>query len=254
MKFLVIKTLLSLSLPISYSLFVMGAGFLLSKKYPRVGKTLWGSAFLFLYMLSLSPVANALIRPLETRFKPLVENSFSDIDYVVVLGAGVLDLSWLDAEPVPSATSLKRLVHGITLYRKLPDSKLVLSGGSGDPGKPELVEAEAMRDVALSLGVPPKDIVFEGSSRNTLESVDLLKGYFEGESVLLVTSSFHMGRAVAMFKKGGVDVLPAPTAYMSEDVSFSFFSLIPDAGSLGKSSTAFYEYLARFWYRLNGVI
>jgi uncharacterized SAM-binding protein YcdF (DUF218 family) len=94
----------------------------------------------------------------------------------------------------------------------------------------------------------------EGSSKNTLESVELLKGHFEGKKVLLVTSAFHMGRAVAMFKKSGIDVFPAPTAYASEDVSFSFFSLIPDVGSLGKSSTAFYEYLSRFWYSLNGVI
>lgn len=254
MKFLISKTILFMSLPISFFLFVMGLGFLLSKKKPRVAKALGVGAFLFLYTLSLSPVANALIRPLEARFKSLDENSLSDMDYVAVLGSGVVDLSWLDVEAVPSATSLQRLVHGISLYRKLPGSRLVLSGGSGDPERPELVEAEAVKRVALSLGVPPEDIVVEGRSRTTLENVDLLKSRFEGKRILLVTSAFHMGRALAMFKKSGIDVFPAPTAYMSEDVSFSFFSLIPDAGSLGKSTSAFYEYFSRSWYSLMGVI
>lgn len=254
MQFVVLKTLLLLSLPLPALLLVVVLGFVVMKRSNRIGKSLIASSVSLLYLLSLGPVANALIRPLEARFKPLVENSFSDIDYVAVLGSGVIDLSRLDVEAAPSATSLQRLVHGISLYRKLPASRLVLSGGSGDPERPELVEAEAMKRAAISLGVPPEDIVVEGRSRTTLENVDLLKSRFEGKRILLVTSAFHMGRAIAMFKKSGIDVFPAPTAYMSEDVGFSFFSLIPGAGSLGKSTSAFYEYFSRSWYSLKGVI
>lgn len=255
MGFLISKTLLLLSLPVSSSLSVMVAGFLLLKKHPSIGKALLGSAFLFLYILSLNPVANALMRPLETRFKPVNENSFSDIGYIVVLGSGLVSRSWLGADPAPSGTSLQRVVEGITLQRKLHGSKLVLSGGSGDPGRPELSEAEVMKGVAISLGVPPEDIIVEAEARNTLESVELLKNHFrKGEKVLLVTSAFHMGRALGMFKKNAINVFPAPTAYISEDVSFSFFSFIPDVGNLGKSSTAFYEYLCLSWYSLRGII
>lgn len=254
MKFIITKTILLLSLPLSSLLILMGAGILLSKKYPRLGKTLWAGAFLTLYIFSLSPVANALLRPLEARFKPLDESLFLDIDYVAVLGAGLLDLSWLGLESAPSKTSLKRLVGGIVLYRKLPGSKLVLSGGSGDPAKEYLVEAEAMKRVAMSLGVPPEDIVVEDRSRNTLQSVELLKPAFDGKKVILVTSAFHMGRALAMFKKSGIDVIPAPGDYVSQDIDVNFYSLIPKVGSLGKSSTAIYEHLCLSWYSLKGVI
>jgi len=254
MGFIIAKTMLLLALPLSSLLVSAGAGILLARRYPRTGKAVLVTALFIIYTLSLSPVANAVLRPLETEYEPLSHKLSEDVDYILVLSGGAKDLSWLELSPAPSGSSLERLVYGISLYKIFPGTKLFFSGGSGDPARPEMNEAEAMKRTALSLGVPPDDIVIEGKSRNTLENVEFLKDELSGKKVVLVTSAFHMGRSVAMFRNAGIDVFPAPTAHASEDVNFSFFSLIPDVGSLGKSSTAFYEYLSRFWYRINGAI
>lgn len=254
MHFFVLKALLILTLPLSAMLLIMALGLIIMRRNHLFGKSLVATSLVVLYLLSLSPVANALIRPLEARFKSLDKNYFSGIDYVLVLGGGVVDLSWLSLESSPSSASLKRLVHGICLYRKLTGSKLILSGGSGNPEKPELVEAEAMKRVAISLGITPEDIIVEGRSRNTLQSVEFLKEHIEGKKVLLVTSANHMGRALAMFKKKGLYPVPAPADYVSEYFNISFFSFIPKVGNLEKSTTAIYEYLGLSWYSLKGVI
>jgi uncharacterized SAM-binding protein YcdF (DUF218 family) len=97
-------------------------------------------------------------------------------------------------------------------------------------------------------------MLIERDSRNTVESVNALRRFVGDKSIILVTSAYHMKRAVAMFKKMGMNVVPAPTDYMSEQKKVSIYSLIPKANHLLTSSTAFYEYISFIWYRVNGKV
>lgn len=254
MGFIVSKIILNLSLPPSILLIIIGAGFLMRKRQPRLGNALILSCFFLLYLLSILPVSDALIRPLESDFPPLKDTSLNPLDPIVVLTGGATDLSWLGLRPVPSETSLARLIYGVTLYRQMPGAILIVSGGSGNPGAPEISEAGAMKDVAISLGVPGRDILVEQNSRNTLENVRALKRVIGGKRIILITSAFHMKRAVAMFSRVGINVIPAPTDYMSEQKGISFYGLIPKAGNLENSSIAIYEYLCLLWYGVRGGI
>ena len=172
---------------------------------------------------------------------------------IVVLSGGVKDLSWLGLKSEPSEASLERLLAGVRLQKAL-HLPLVLSGGSGDPTNPEISEADAMARLAASLGVPHKDIVVERKSRNTIESAKLLKKNFPGKRIILVTSAFHMKRASAMFKAQGLDVIPAPAGYTSEQRGFSPFTLIPTAAHMRTSAMALHEYLSFLWYKGRGGI
>ena len=253
MLFMLSKVILFVLLLPASLIIVMALGVLLIRRYPRLAKAFIVFGLSILYLISIRPVSDALIRPLESSFPPLKVSSINSANVIVVLTGGVADLSWRSISPQPSRTSLSRLVYGVTLYKQVPGTNIIISGGSGDPEKQNISEADAMKDMAIALGVPAKDMLIERDSRNTIESVNALRG-FVGKSMVLVTSASHMKRAVAMFKKMGMNVVPAPTDYTSEQKKVSLYSLIPTANHLLTSSTAFYEYISFIWYRVNGKV
>jgi uncharacterized SAM-binding protein YcdF (DUF218 family) len=252
MGFFISKILLLLILPPAGPLFLAAAGLLIIRKYHRLGRAFLVSGFVLLYLLSIQPVSDLLMRPLERSFLPLRSTAVK-ANAIVVLSGGVRDLSWVGLAPEPSGASLERLLIGAKLQKAL-HLPLVLSGGSGDPTNLEISEADAMARIAAGLGVPRKHIVVERKSRNTLESAKALKNILRGERIILVTSAFHMKRALAMFKAQGFDAMPAPAGYMSEQRGFSLFSLIPTADHLCTTATALHEYLSFLWYKGRGEI
>lgn len=251
MEFVVTKIALYLILPPASLVIIMAAGFLVGLRHV-LGRLLVAAGFFLLYFLSISPVSDALLKPLETGFPPWKDGP-AKADAIVVLGGGVSDLAWLELPSEPSCSSKERVVRGIMIYRKhhLP---LVFMGGNGDPSGTASPEADAMARTALELGVPARDVKAENRSRNTLESAKALKGMIKGRDIILVTSAFHLKRASAMFKKQGFRVMPAPAGYRYEQKKLTFFSFIPHAGNLDDSSTALYEYASLLWYSLNKAI
>jgi uncharacterized SAM-binding protein YcdF (DUF218 family) len=249
--FTLAKVLQSLILPPGSFLILMAFGFLIIRSCRMLGRLFIASGFILLYAASIGPVTDALIMPLEKSHPPLQEKARFRADAVVVLGGGARDLSWLGLGPQASETSIERVVRGVTLSRRhrLP---LVLVGGSGDPAKARISEAEAMARIAAELGVPGRDITVEGDARNTLESAGAVKSALTGKRILLVTSAYHMRRAAGMFKRQGFEVVPAPCGYRGEERKSSFLSFIPHADNLSYSSNALAEYISIAWYTIVG--
>lgn len=252
MKLIVARTLQSLLLPPGGLLLLMAAGFAIKGICRMFGRLLVATGFILLYLVSIGPVSDALIRPLERAYPPFdMKQKGKNADAIVVLSGGVRDLAWIGLDPEPSETSLERVVAAISLARSahLP---LVLVGGSGDPSKPGISEAEAMARVALSLGVPRRDLVVIGKAQNTLESAAAVGERLKGKRIILVTSGFHMRRSVGMFRKKGFQVIPAPCGYRGEQNALTFRSFIPRADCLYTSHFALAEYLSLAWYTVSG--
>lgn len=250
MFFIVSKVLLSLVLPPSGCLIVMAIGFLIVRRRRVVGWGFIGFGFLLLYGLSTGPVSNSLIMLLETYHPPLTDRTVP-ADAIVVLTGGVHELSRIGLKPEPSEASLERLVEGVKLYRALR-RKFIIAGGTGSLTHPEIPEADALARAASDLGVPEQDIIIENKSRNTLESAKAVKGMLKGDRILLVTSALHMKRSVALFRKQGFEIIPAPAGYRSEPGPATLLSYIPQAGNLSASSFALAEYLSYLWYEMIG--
>lgn len=250
MGFIIAKVILYLVLPPAGLLLLTLAGVILLRRHRSAGRAIIGAGMGFLYLLSLPPVADRLIRPLEASSPPF-DGTDVRASAVVVLSGGANDLSWVPAAPAPTDASLARLAAGIQLARtwRLP---LVISGGSGlvTPGGAK--EADAMADAAVKLGFPRKDIIIERRSRNTGENAQQVGKLLPGKAIVLVTSAFHMKRSAGMFRKQGFTVLPAPAGYRSQTRPFSITFLIPRAGDLDTSSTALSEYLSLAWYGMTG--
>lgn len=225
------------------------AGLLLLNRRPAWGRRLLVLDFLLLYLLSLPPVAFALRSSLEA-YPPLSLQQIQDsrAQAIVVLGAGAWENGLDYGGPTPHMFSLIRTRYAAWLHRRtgLP----VLVAGGGEKG----TEGVAMRTVLLELGVPEALAWAETDSKNTQQNGLRARDYLEPKGVrriLLVTQGYHMRRAVWVFRKAGLDVVPAPcdpTAYSM--YSRGVFSVIPQAEPLFVSCGALEEWLANAFYTL----
>jgi uncharacterized SAM-binding protein YcdF (DUF218 family) len=123
-------------------------------------------------------------------------------DAIVVLGRG-----GADSDGVLTNRSLRRLIHGIRLYRETLAPLLVLSGSAE--------EAKARAVLAQGFGVPVDAIVQVASARTTREEADRIGQILlpRGQRrILLVGDPIDMPRASAVMERVGFTVLPAPTA------------------------------------------
>ena len=247
MSFIITKTLLLLLLPPTSILALMFLGFLLVRSHRFLGRLLITAAFLVLYSLSISPVSDALIAPLEADYRPLDVKSIK-ADVIVVLGSGAIDLSALGLEPMPTDCSVERTVAAVKLYRSL-HIPIMITGGAGDPARPQLSDAAPMARMALDLGVPKKDIIVDNASFNTLASARNMKAAFAGKRMILVTSAYHLKRSVALFQKQGLLVIPQPSGFLGGQGARSFYAAIPSLEFLNTSSKALSERLSLAWYR-----
>lgn len=131
-----------------------------------------------------------------------------DQDYVIVLGAGLLEGHKV------SRLLGNRIDKGIEFYHYQKEVnghpiKLVMSGGQGEDEL--LSEAEAMRDYALDQGIPAEDILVETESTTTLENMQFSKellGARHGDSdfkAIFTTNNYHLFRAALFAKESGLD-------------------------------------------------
>ena len=116
-------------------------------------------------------------------------------------------------------------------------------------------EADASRVLLNALGVPQNLIVTESDSRNTRQNAIFTAGLAADRgirSILLVTSAWHMPRAVAAFRQTALEVIPAATDYTYMDPAPLILMILPQAGGLALSTRALKEYLGLLVYRLRG--
>jgi uncharacterized SAM-binding protein YcdF (DUF218 family) len=250
MLFAVQKVLLALLLPPASLLVLIVSGLILSRWRRTAGRVFLASGIFLLYVLSLEPVSERLIRPLEAAFKPFAGTDMRP-DAVVVLGGGVHNLDWVPAPHAPTEQSLERLVAGIHRARtlRLP---LILAGGSSRITPGGVPEADAMANAAVMLGFSRKDLILDSRSRNTWENAEAVKQVLLGRTVILVTSAYHMTRSAGMFRKQGFTVIPDPAGYHEQTQQLAPAHLLPRANALELSSTAISEYISLAWYWTTG--
>lgn len=159
MLFALKKYLGGFLMPLPFMLLLILAGLLLLwfSRWQKTGKTLITVSWLGLVLLSLQPVADALLltteKPYEKRYELITpaEVQQQELRYIVVLGGGFT----YNPEWSPSANlisnSLPRVTEGVRLALRYPQATLIFTGG---PGANSISSAEAAAQVAQSLGIP----------------------------------------------------------------------------------------------------
>jgi uncharacterized SAM-binding protein YcdF (DUF218 family) len=233
------------------------AGWIIMRRWRRLGRvTLW--ALLGAVYLSTTPfLAGELMAPLQP-YKPLNINELpQDVGAIVILGAGVNFSApeyWQPGGPpygvdVADSLSLQRLAYGAYLA-KVTGKPILLSGGAGDPRTHRSV-ADAMRATLMrNFGLTPRwiETASETTMSNARNSTEILKR--EGiQRVYVVTHAWHMPRALLAFEKAGLDVVPAPTAFVSRSGRL-WEDFVPSAPAFLLTYYALHEWVGIAWYRL----
>ncbi|NPA41911.1 MAG: YdcF family protein [Aquificae bacterium] len=194
---------------------------------------------LTLYLISVEPVKDLLFLPLEGRYK---QPSVVEGDVIVVLGGGAYNSGYL------KASSYKRLITGFLLHRRT-GKPIILSGGASIGVIPE---AKIMRELLMEFGVSDREIYADLRSRDTYENAKYVRELCERlgcRKVTLVTSAFHMARAVRVFEKAGLEVQPYPTDFKFEG-RYNLYSLFPKYSVFYDSSIAIREHIGTLFYKL----
>jgi len=192
-----------------------------------------------------------LVRPLEKKYPPITNfEPLKDLKWIVVLSGGASVDPELPLSTYLPGACLSRLSEGCFIHNRLPETKLILTGRSGFEGPMPVVEV--MGNVAVEWGVGSEDIVLETKAIDTKDHPIYVKEIVGKDKFILVTSASHMPRAMALFRKHGMDPIPAPTNYMVKKTEGGLRPgvFFPSAGSLGKAGRAIHEYLGMLWAKL----
>jgi len=219
---------------------------------PLLGRGLVLLAALLLLVLSLPIVSHKLMEPLEP-YPALIEAQLkqSSAQAIVVLGAG----RYSDAKEYGGHSigpiSLQRVRYAAWLQRRtgLP---LITAGGSPDRKDPPL--GRIMGQVLEREFQVPVAAVEDRSNttrENAAFSIPILQK-LGVQHIYLVSSAWHLPRAVRTFEKAGLEVTPAPTAFETRESLHGPYpaDFYPGPASLHRSYYAIHEYLGRLWYRV----
>jgi len=258
LSFSLIEFLLRFLYPLGAALLVGAIALSLSfTRWSRIGKALLASAMVALWIAATPIFANWLTFRLESQFPPVSVDMLPQSDAVIILG-GVL------GQPLPPRTTADfgdpadRIIHALRIYRA-GKSRLILIAAGNLPWQSALVpEARLIADLLIELGVPRSALILEIESGTTRENAVHSAAIFRKHgwrNGLLVTSGIHMPRALAAFKKVGLQVTPAATDIHAGPLhSVSLSTLLPNARALARTTSALKEVMGLSLYRYRGWI
>lgn len=237
--------------PLPFFLLLMGFSLCLLwfSRWQKSAKSLLTISWLSLFLLSLQPVADSLLLPLESDYSTYnvsdtTENK-STLKYVVVLGGGhVYNPDWAPSSNILN-NSLPRINEGIRIYRDLPEAKLIFTGG---PSLNLRSAAESAQEVAISLGVPKSDILLADKAKDTEEEAEAVKSMVGDSPFILVTSANHLPRAIGIFHRHGLKPIAAPANQLAITTPITVWEKwLPSAQYLSHSERVWYEYIGSVW-------
>jgi uncharacterized SAM-binding protein YcdF (DUF218 family) len=220
----------------------------------RLASWLVVTSVVLLALFGLSPLGNVLMLPLEDRF-PAWDATRGPPDGVVVLGGIIAEDVSAARGAVALNESAERVTVAAELARRYPNMRIIFSGGTNAL----IFEKEAEAGFAVrqleDLGVARERITAEEQSRNTVENAvfsRLIANPQPGERWLLLTSAFHMPRAVAVFRAVGFPVEPYPVDWRTTGPADLFRPYPSVSEGLRRTDVAVREWVGLLLYRLTG--
>ena len=196
-----------------------------AKKYLTV-------SMLWMLLISWAPFGNLMLYPLESVY-PKLEKIPTNIEYILLLGG--------DRD--------KRAWEAVRLYHKLPNVKIITSGFSLHDS---VSDAKKTKNLLIESGVLEEKILMQELAKTTFEEAEHMKKRVGEKPFILVTAAYHMPRTIALFKKAGLNPIPAPANFNKPDED-GVMSIL-QSKQLEKTEHAWHEYLGLLVYKLQGKI
>ncbi len=255
MFFILSKILTFLLLPYSQMVIWFLLGLFLKNK-------IWKKRFLWLgiiYLLFFSNqfIVNEALLAWEVPATP-IDSLKHSYDLAIILG-GTTEGDRTPKDRIYILKSAERMTHTIQLYRMGIVKKILVTGGNSNLIDKSYNEADNMKKFMELCGIPDSSIIVEDKARNTYENAiytdSIVKNRFPGSRNLVITSAFHMRRAMACFRKTGLNVDSYSTDFYSKRRKFTPDRLfIPDPAAFSEWQMIIREWMGFIFYKLAGYI
>jgi uncharacterized SAM-binding protein YcdF (DUF218 family) len=250
------KTVGILLLPTNFLILLGAVGVvLLFTRFAARGRALATTSLVLLALFGFTSLGNLLLYPLEARFSPW-DSARGAPDGIVVLGGPINPELSAERGLAVFNGGADRLIAAAALAHRYPGARLIYSGGNanlvaGDASK----EADYAASVFESLGIARQRLTMERRSRNTQENAEFsnaLAAPKPGERWLLVTSAYHMPRAIGVFRSAGFEVEAYPADWRTGSAPGLLSRSVFASDGLGNADTAIREWMGLVAYRISG--
>lgn len=252
--FVASKLLAFLLEPLFWVLALLVVSVLLARRRPRAGRTVSALALLALVLGCWTSGPQALLRSLEARYPVPDGRDLQRYQGIVVLGGALSSPElWQAHAQVGLNDQAERMTEAVALMRRHPHLRLLFTGGNAKISGEGASESERAKVLFDALGVDSSRVSYESASRNTYENALLtaaVPGVDKTQPWILLTSAFHLPRAMGVFEHAGWNVTAWPVDYRTTAHDSWFdFSLHhgPETWQL-----ALHEWLGYAAYRMAG--
>jgi len=234
-------------------LWLLGLGFLFGATRKSGPGRRWGFVLLaVLWVMGTGFFAHIIFLPLESRYAipSIARLQEQEVHQVVVLtGGGYDDHGEILSGAFPPA-SIYRFLGGLELCIRLgPDCKVIFSGSAG-AGRDFITTAETMKNLASLLSTRCRAEA-EALSGTTAEHPRNVRPLLAQGPFALVTSAYHLPRAVLSFERAGLRPVPFPVNFMAHSY-YRWVDFIPSLESFSRLNLALREYEALLLYWIKG--
>lgn len=241
------KIISKLVYPVGAVLALWVAGLIVRRYRPKssAGTILILFAGIMLAAFASPLTSYVLLRPLESWAGPYAdpdELARKGVSHIVVL-AGIAAGKGLS--PADRwGTGIFRVMEGARLCRGVRGSRLVLL----QPGfLPQERLREQMAALPEEMGISAKDLVLEEGAWDTFDEALIIKRILGDQPFALVTSAYHMPRALQIFRRARLNPIPAPCEYMTAVFPNRLEWIGFDGVSIARCQFAIHEYIGIIW-------
>lgn len=242
--------------PLSWVLVLLLGGLLAGmRSQRRLGAMMCWTALGVLLLTGWSLPADAVLRELENQHAAIgAAANLSNYAGVVVLGGALASgYIWTAHDQIALTDAAERMIVPVALARQYPHLRLLFTGGEGELFSTGPSEAQRAKILFDQLGVPVQQVLYESASRTTYENAvfsTAISGVNPAAPWLLLTSAYHMPRAMETFRKAGWNVTAYPVDFHTgSTTSWHDYSLEKGAR---KWYLALHELTGLWAYRLSG--
>ena len=204
-----------------------------------------------LVICSMPIISSKMIAYLESNYELNQPSEIDKANAIVVLSGMVKTIKTKDGLDYEWGDAVDRFFTGINLFNLDKAPTLIFTGGKL-PWSIGVPEGEFLREEAIKLGIPKKDILLTENVENTDQEAKAIKKLLslDDHKVILVTSAFHMPRAQLVFEAAGISVIPFPVDFLIGTGKITLMSFIPSASSFASTNFFVREMIGRTYYNL----
>ena len=227
--------------------------FLYFINFRRLSLIIYLINFIFIALISFFPIGSYLTYIIEKEFHTNTKIP-KRVDGILILGGATNPLLFKEFDQISLNDSAERLVESVMIIRKFEKAKVIFSGGSGIVNRSDLGHSQVAKLFYKKMGVDINKIFFEDKSRNTHENIIYSKKIAKpkkNENWLLITSAFHMKRALLIAEKNNWKLIP----YAVDFKNIKEFKLTPNLNllsNLNSFQSGLHEWLGLVSYYLMG--